>query len=48
VPKSMVPTPGHMKVINKGVLIHPSVEFSTKGLEDCKRMSPETLKSLNG
>jgi hypothetical protein len=45
VPKSMVLAPGHVKVIKKGVLIHPSMEFSLEELEDCKGLSLEMSKS---
>jgi hypothetical protein len=46
-PKYMVPNPVHMKVIKKGVLIHPSVEFSLEELEYCKGLSPKMSKSRN-
>jgi hypothetical protein len=45
VPKYTVLAPVHLKVINKGVLIHPSAEFSPEELEDYKDLSPEKSKS---
>jgi len=35
----------HVKVIKKGVLIHPSKDFAPEELEDFKGRSPKTPKS---
>jgi hypothetical protein len=45
VPKPTVLDLGQVKVIKKGVLIHPLTKFSPEELEYCKSQSPEMLKS---